>query len=113
VVDLFLRDPEFSQNLIVWNSLVVLRRFARFCERLFLFRRDWFVVDWGISEGAGEGIEHGFEQADDGGKLRWRKTLDQIVGLLFLVGRTMRHKIEFTEIRCAALGIRALCEKGV
>jgi hypothetical protein len=42
-----------------------------------------------------------------------RKPLDQFVGLLFLVGRTMRHKIEFTEIRCAALGIRALCEKGV
>src|ERR1039458_735746 len=40
-VDFFLSDPEFSQHLLVWNALVLLRPFARFRKRFFLFRRDW------------------------------------------------------------------------
>jgi len=39
VVDFFLRDPEVSQNLLVGNALVTLRRFARFPKRFFC--HDW------------------------------------------------------------------------
>src|SRR5271157_5533276 len=104
VVDFFLGNPEVSQDLIVWNGLVMLRPFARFRERLFLFCCDWFVVDGSVREGPGEGIEHGFEEADNGGELRRRKPLDQFVGLLLLVGRTVCHKTEFSEIYRTALG---------
>ncbi|HVR27015.1 MAG TPA: hypothetical protein VMU26_27290 [Candidatus Polarisedimenticolia bacterium] len=67
VFDLFLGDSEFSQDLLVWNGLVMLQPFARFRECLFFVRSDRFVVERGVSNGAGHRIEHGFEQADDGG----------------------------------------------
>jgi len=51
-----------------------------------------------------KGIEHGFEQHDDGGELRRRKLVDQLVRLLFVVRGSMCHKNKSSEIYCAALG---------
>ncbi len=42
----------------------------------FLFAL-WFVVDRGVGNGEGDGIEHGFEQADDGTHLAGSQALDQ------------------------------------
>jgi len=79
----------------------MLQPFARFRERFFLFRCNWFVVDGSVSDGAGEGIEHGFEQPNDGGELRWRKPLDPFVGLLFLPRGTVCHEYSLTlRMRC-------------
>jgi hypothetical protein len=36
--------------------------------------QDFFLFHGGV--GQGDGIEHGFEQADDGGELRRRKPVD-------------------------------------
>jgi hypothetical protein len=48
VVDLFLRDPEFGQNLLVRNSLVMLRPFSSFRESLLVCGCEWFVVNRSI-----------------------------------------------------------------
>src|SRR5208282_1024612 len=96
-VDFFFGNPEFCQDLLVRNALVMLQPFARFRERFFLFRRDWLVIDGSVSEGTGEGIEHGFEQPNYGGQLRWRKPLDQLVGLLFLGRGTVRHEVSLAK----------------
>jgi hypothetical protein len=63
------------------------RPFPRFSERFFLFRREWFVVDRSVSNSERDGIEHGFEQADDGGELCRRKSVDQLMGVLFGVSQ--------------------------
>jgi hypothetical protein len=65
----FRGDPEFGQDLLVWNALVMLGPFPRCPERFFLFRCEWFVVHWSVGDGAGDGIKHGFEQADHSGEL--------------------------------------------
>jgi hypothetical protein len=111
VVDFFVCDPKVGKDLLVWNGLVMLRPFARFRERIFLFCRDWFVVNGSVREGPGDGIEHGFEQADDGGELRRRKPLDQFVGLLFLVCGTVSHGSKSSEIcrSALAMGFSAAC----
>jgi hypothetical protein len=105
VIDFFLGKPEFSQDLLVRNALVMLPSFARFRERLFFLRCNWFIVKRSVRDGTGHGVEHGLKQADDGGELRRRKPVDQFMGLLFLVRGTVCHKKEFSEIRCTVLGI--------
>jgi hypothetical protein len=67
----------------VGNTAVILQPLPSFGDRLFLFRRNWFVVDRSGGDSEGDGLEHGFEQADDGGQLRWWQSVDQFVGMLF------------------------------
>jgi hypothetical protein len=43
--DFFLRDPEFGQDLLVWNTLVMLGPLPRVRERFFFFRRERLVID--------------------------------------------------------------------
>ncbi len=117
MVDFFLRDSEFSQDLLVWNALVTLRPFIRLRERFLLFRRKRFVVNRSVCEGTREGIEHGLEQPDDGGHLCRSKPLDQFVRMLFLATGTVYHEIEFSEFRRSMLRMNrhpvshVLCEK--
>ena len=67
VVDLFLCDSKFRQNLFVRNGLVELQPFICFRERFFLFCGDWFVVERSVGDSAGDGIEHDLQEADDSG----------------------------------------------
>ena len=64
----------------------MLRPFASFRESLLVCRCEWFVVDCGVCDRAGDGVEKALEHADRGGYLVRGKVLDQFVGVLF-VGR--------------------------
>ncbi len=76
VVDFFRDETEFSQHLLVRDGLVVLQPLAGFIERPFLFRRERLVIDGGVGDGAGDEIEHGLDQADDGCHLIRRQAFD-------------------------------------
>jgi len=54
-------------------------------ERRSSFRGDFFFLNKGRSER--DGVQRGFEEADDGGELGRRKPIDQFVGAPFGVGQ--------------------------
>ena len=64
-VDFRLRDAEFSQDLFVRNGLTVFEPFAGFVQRQFILSGEWFVVGRRVSDGAGDWVEHRFQEADD------------------------------------------------
>lgn len=90
MVDLFLGDSEFGQNLLVEDALVMLRPFAGFRERFFLFGRDRLVVR-GVGDSAGDGIEHDLNQADNSGHLTRSHVVDQFVCALPGISGWMSH----------------------
>ena len=47
-VDLFLSNPEFSQNLLVRNPFIALEPFTGFGKGFFFFCADGFVVDGSV-----------------------------------------------------------------
>jgi hypothetical protein len=60
----------------------------------FPFWRKGFIVYWGIRNGAGHRIEHGFQQTNNGAQLCGWKLLNEFVrlALLFVVG-TIWHDV--------------------
>ena len=62
----------------------MLRPFASFRESLLVRGCEWFVVDGGVRNCAGDGVEQALEHADGGGHLVRGKVLDQFVGVLFV-----------------------------
>jgi hypothetical protein len=85
-VDLSLRDPEFRQNLLVGNGLIMLQPHTGFIERLDLFFADRFVFDGGISDSASNGVNHDFQQANHGIQLATIEPIHKFVRVLFLLG---------------------------
>ena len=94
--EIFRSEAEIGEHFFVGNPLtaVLLKPSLRLGNGLaFLFGLG-FIVEWSVGDGEGRGIEHGFEQADNGGELRRRKPVDQFVGVLFGVG----HESSFPSI---------------
>ena len=77
------------------NAFTTSERSAGAVQRRGRFGGDFFLFQGGVGEG--DGIEHGFEQADDGGELRRRKPVDQFVGVLFGVGHEFSCPSIFTQ----------------
>jgi hypothetical protein len=82
---IFESETELGQNFFVRNALATVEGGAGSGDLTSFFLRDWLIVQGGIGETASHRISHHFEQMNDGGNLAGSQTLDQIVGLLFLV----------------------------
>lgn len=63
---------------------MLLRPFASFRKSLLVRGREWFVIDWGIGDRAGDGIKLPFEHTHRRRYLARRKLLDQFVGFVCL-----------------------------
>ena len=61
----------------------MLRPFASFGESLRVVRRDRFVVDWGVGNGARHRIKQAFKHPDRRRRLARRQSLHQFVSMLF------------------------------
>ena len=96
-VNFFGGEAEFGEELVVRSGLVVLGPFAGFGEGFFAFRGEEFVVEGSGGDGAGDGVEHGFEQTDGGGKLCWRKAVDKFMGVVLGVGHGFSFGSIFTQ----------------
>jgi hypothetical protein len=62
----------------------MLRPLAGFRECLLVCRCEWFVVNGGVRNRAGDGIKQAFEHTNRCGHLFWSQVLDQFVGMLFV-----------------------------
>jgi hypothetical protein len=58
----------------------------RASQGLTLFLRHRLIVNGSLGDGSGNGIKHGFEEADDRRQLRGRQTIDQLVGVFLGIG---------------------------
>jgi hypothetical protein len=90
------REAKLGENFFVRNflSTTLLEPGFRLGDRLALVLALWFVVDWGIRNGACDGVEQTFEHADRCGHLVRGKVLDQFMGVLFVCrhNRAILHR---------------------
>src|SRR6266446_2695277 len=63
------REAKLGENFFVRNSLstALLEPGFRLGNRFALVLALWFVVDWGVRDSTGDGIEQALEHADRGG----------------------------------------------
>ena len=62
-------EPEIGEHVFEGNRVVMLQPLCRFGDGPAFFGSLRFVVNAGVCDGAGDRIEHGFEQGVDGGEL--------------------------------------------
>jgi hypothetical protein len=87
-------ESEFGQHFFVRNRLVVLEPFAGFGDGALFFVADLFIFGGRICQGAGNRIEHDFEQAAHGGEFFRGQDIEHRVRLLALlceIGRGEFH----------------------
>jgi hypothetical protein len=87
------REVKIGEDIFMRDSLPIalLEPGLRLGNRVMLVLAFGFVIDWGIRNCAGDGIEETFEHTNRGRDLVRSKVLDQFVGKLFV----SRHKSLF------------------
>jgi len=78
--------------LLVGNALIVPQSFAGFVQRFPFFGSKRLVAHWCIGDGAGNWVEHGFEEAANRTHLTRRKTVDQLVNRLLVNTFCLKEK---------------------
>jgi hypothetical protein len=93
-------EAEVGEHFFVRNSLTAatLEPILGFGDDLTFLVGLRLIVNGSVRDGAGDGIEHGFEQADDGGNLARGQAFDQLMGLVFFAYGTICHR-ESPELR--------------
>ncbi len=64
------------------NAVATVERGAGGSNLTNFFIAERFIVHWGVSETVGHGIDHYFQQMNEGGDLARGQTLDQFMDLL-------------------------------
>jgi hypothetical protein len=85
----------------VGNSLTAGKSSPGLLDLACLFFADRFVVVGCAGQSAGKRIEHDLQQSDHGGDLAGSHAVDQFVRVSAVVGRTIAHDGEFSEIGLA------------
>jgi len=85
-------QAELGQDFLVRNDLSARVGGACLCNVAGLFFAHRLVINRGVRQGNRDGIEHGFEQSDDGGDLAGGQTVDEFVCLLLRVGCRGWHR---------------------
>jgi hypothetical protein len=85
------REAKLGENFFVRNPLptALLEPGLRLSDCLTLVLGLGLVVDWGVRNRAGDGVEETLKHADRGGYLVRSKMLDQFVGMLFVCRHNM------------------------
>src|SRR5450432_912543 len=102
-LEVFDATAEVCEDLFVRNALIVLQPLDGCGNRAGFLYADRFVVVRGVGVGAGQRIEHDFEQRDHGGDLIRSHEFDQRVSLLLLLRGSVGHISKSTESNREAL----------
>src|SRR5579883_1218130 len=84
-LEIFGLEAELGQDFLVGNGLSACGGGAGLGDVAGLFFADRLVIDGGVGEGGGDGVEHGLEEAYGGADLSGGQAPDQFVSLLLRV----------------------------
>ena len=85
-LEIFGSQAELGQDFLVRNDLSARGGGAGFGDVAGLGLAYRLVIDGGVGQGDGDGIEHGLEEADGGDDLSRGQALDQFVSFLLRIG---------------------------